>query len=218
MATETHLAPLTQVLAEEHRLIQRTVVLLARYCARLRHGGEVDAALGRQFLRFFRVFAAHHMRREEQVLFPWVRSHGDPENDAAVAVLLAEHGESRELISALQSVLEALAESPEAIEPRACFCAFGERYARLLSEHDWKEDHLLYPLADFLDAASHDLQAHCPEGFVSCLEDPDEFSRWVDDVEALAWAWPREEVDLHADPRGRDHGHLENEPPLQDPT
>lgn len=218
MRTESHLAPLTQVLADEHRLIQRSVVLLARYCAQVRRAGEVDLALARQFLRFFRVFAAHHMRREEQVLFPWIRSHGDPANDAAVAVLLAEHGESRELLSALESILQALERGPDDVEPRSCFCAFGERYARLLSEHDWKEDHLLFPLADYLDAASHELRAKAPQGFVSCLEDPDEFSRWAEDVEALAWDWPREEVDLHADPRGGDDGVSKDTHPLQDPS
>lgn len=198
-------APLTQVLAEEHRLIQRSVVLLARFCAHVRTAEELDLGLARQFLRFFRVFAEHHLRREERVLFPWILRHADTRSQEAVAVLLAEHGESRELLSAIDAILVDLGRRPDEDESRACFCAFGERYARLLSEHDWKEDHLLYPLAEYLDAANHDLVAAVPEGFASCTEDPEEFARWVDDVEALAWDWPREEVDLHADPLKGDH-------------
>jgi len=201
----TEEAPLTQVLEGEHRLIQRSVVLLARHCAETRASEEVDSGLGRQFLRFFRVFAEHHMRREERMLFPWIQSHGDEASRAAVAVLLAEHGEARELLAAIEAILEALERKPEDPEARACYCAFGERYARLLSEHDWKEDHLLYPLAEYLDAATHELSTAVREGFQSCLQDPEEFQRWVDDVEGLAWNWPREEVDLHADPLPGDH-------------
>jgi len=205
MTSDPSLVPLTQVLADEHRLIQRAVVLLARFSAHVRRSDEFDPGLARQFLRFFRVFGEHHIQREEHVLFPWIRQHADAESSAAVGVLLAEHAESRELLSAIEAILEALERGPSDPESRACFSAFGERYAMLLSEHDWKEDHLLYPLAEYLDAVDHELQAQVSEGFVSCLEDPEEFSRWADDVEALAADWPREEVDLHRDSLLRDH-------------
>jgi hemerythrin-like domain-containing protein len=205
MASDTSLVPLTRLLADEHRLIQRSVVLLARFCAHVRRADEFDPGLAHQFLHFFRVFLEHHLRREELVLFPWIRQHADAESNAAVDVLQAEHAESRELLSAIEAILEALERHPSDPESRACFCAFGERYAALLSEHDWKEDHLLYPLAEYLDDASHELRTRVPEGFVSCLQDPEEFSRWAEDVEALACDWPREEVDLHRESLLRDH-------------
>lgn len=221
----TPLVPLTQVLAGEHRLIQRSVVLLARYCARIRRTGEVDPALARQFVRFFRVYYDHHMRREERLLFPWVRRRGDERSSEAVAVLLAEHRETREIVVALETIVEALARDPRDPEPGTCFCATAERLARLLSEHDWKEDHLLYPLADYLDAATRDLLAEVPDGYSSCVKDPQEFSRWAEDVEALAFDWPREEVDLHALPHGMDDPRsigsgagVRADHPEQDPT
>jgi hemerythrin-like domain-containing protein len=201
MSTQNVREPLTRHFTGQHHWIQRAVRLLARQTAHLRSGGVLDLALFRQFVHFFKGFAEEHHQEEERILFPWLRGHGvEPQ---VLAGLCAEHDESREHLKTLTDhldTLEARTGDPDALE---ALLAGAERYAALISEHDWKEDHILYPMTEFLDTEC-ELALEHPTGYQSCLEDPQEFKRWIEDVEAMALTWPSEDVELHLDPPAPD--------------
>ncbi len=190
--------PLTERFLAQHRLIQRAVHLLARLAEQTRATQELDVGLGRQFVRFFRVFLAEHHQEEERVLFPWLIRHGLAEEP--LRHLVDEHRASERQLQSLTSLLDLLAApvGDEDVSSRERFCDDAERYAAMLSEHDWKEDHVLYPMTDLLDH-DHELWTREIEGARSCLDDPDEFPRWVEDVERLAGDWPPARVRLHVE-------------------
>lgn len=96
-------------------------------------------------VRYFSEFAdACHNQKEEQYLFPRLEAAGVPAHGGPLAVMLAEHERSKQLLEE--------------------FCALGQRYVAgetalandlvnvfleygaLLKNHYWKENDILYPL------------------------------------------------------------------------
>lgn len=198
MATESKNQPLTARFLGQHRLVQRAVVLLARFAVQTRATGKVEPVLASQFLEFFRTYLVAHQEEEERFLFPWLGQHGLA--SVSLSTLLREHLDSRIGLRRLEGLL-AGAENTTA-DPLA-FSRAAEDYAESLSAHDWKENHILYPLADLLDR-SHELQA--PAGEVSAILDGDGGLLWIEELERIAEDWPPEEIELHIEPLLGDHG------------
>jgi len=181
--------PLTSHFLRQHRLIRRAARLLARYSAHVHATGELDPALVRQFVHFFRGYLHPHHEEEERILFPWLRGHGLGEEP--LANLVREHAESR---AALAQIADRC-EGDEVAGSATSVADLAKDYATKLATHDWKEDHILYPLADLMDE-DHDLVTELHEGYTSCRDDPEKHPRWVEDVESLAVDWPDTEIAL----------------------
>ncbi len=86
-----------------------------------------------------------HNLKEEQHLFPLVERRGIPRHGGPLAVMLSEHEESRVVLPALADLIHRYArgERDTLGELRATFTS----YASLLKDHFWKENDILYPLA-----------------------------------------------------------------------
>lgn len=191
MPESTDSGLLTALLSEQHRLIQRAVVALARLCAHLRRDGEVQREAGDALLRFLREYAdSHHHAAEEDVLFPWMISQGFPREAGPIAVMLHEHGEARAHVQAMADAHGALSASASDAAARASFVEHGESYATLLWQHIWKEDGILYPMAEELAAGTAGL--HHPGEAHARIEA--EHRALVADLEQRAQAWPPEDV------------------------
>ncbi len=109
----------TQILRQEHRVIEQALAVLAWYgqplAARARSEREAGAAL----LEFFVEFAdgCHHAK-EEGTLFPRLERGGILKAGGPIGVMLYEHEHGRQLIRAMQEALSHWDQQPS----RQQFC------------------------------------------------------------------------------------------------
>ena len=114
-------------------------------------------ALAARFLEYARDYVDRcHNQKEEQHLFPLLERRGVPRESGPLAVMLAEHEAARELLARLEPMVAAWvagdASGLEALRRTA-----GD-YVTLCTDHYWKENDILFPLAaktlDAQDAAA----------------------------------------------------------------
>lgn len=86
-----------------------------------------------------------HNKKEEDHLFPLIESRGVPRHGGPLAVMLAEHEQSRELLAKLAPLCKQYAGGDRSRlgELREVF----QDYATLVKNHYWKENDILYPMA-----------------------------------------------------------------------
>jgi len=136
----------TEILMEEHRVIERVLTALERAATRLSNGQEV-------YLRFFTgttVFIKNfadgcHHQKEEGILFPAMIENGLSKDAGPIAVMLAEHEEGRRLTQKMRQALERL-QTTDASRSELVQNALS--YVKLLRQHIYKEDNILFPMAD----------------------------------------------------------------------
>jgi hemerythrin-like domain-containing protein len=137
----------TEMLMNEHRVIERVLDCLERMAEIAEETNKVDAASARQALDFFAVFADQcHHRKEEEHLFPLMEARGFRHEDSAVGCLLDEHSIGRRHVRAIAAALDALhAGCPSAAHD---FADRARAYVAFLREHIAKEDAHLFPMAN----------------------------------------------------------------------
>jgi hemerythrin-like domain-containing protein len=137
----------TEILMNEHRVIERVLGCLETAAQRLKAGKDVDASFFTDAADFIKGFAdgCHH-HKEEDVLFKVMVTHGLSEESGPIAVMLEEHEEARRFTRAMRAGAERLATGDRtAIEDVA---SNALDYVALLRRHIEKEDKVLFPLAD----------------------------------------------------------------------
>lgn len=134
----------TEILSDEHRVIERVLDVLERLTR-----APVAGSLERwtKALEFFRHFAdqCHHYK-EEKVLFPAMEAHGIPREDGPIGMMLMEHEQGRAHVRAMMSAVDQLAKGDGAATELLLNHAHG--YLALLREHIQKEDDILFRMAD----------------------------------------------------------------------
>ncbi len=137
----------TEALEREHRVIQKVVAVMAQLVAQLelRHG--VDANVLRDLLHFMRIFSdQNHHGKEESYFFPYLESKGVPSTGCPLSALRAEHAKSRQLRAHLNSTVAAYIADSE--NNRLMLIQVLQNLVTLYPAHIWKEDYLLFPMAD----------------------------------------------------------------------
>ena len=133
----------TQILSDEHRVIERVI-------------GAVEAMVSRPIgalepwkkaLDFIRHFAdrCHHYK-EEKVLFPALEEHGIPNDGGPIGMMLIEHEEGRAYVRSMLAAISLLETGNQAAKDSLVTSA--QAYCRLLREHIQKEDDILFRMAD----------------------------------------------------------------------
>jgi hemerythrin-like domain-containing protein len=137
----------TDILNDEHQLIQRVLDALERGAARLKAGEKMPADFFVDAADFIRGFAdgAHH-RKEEGVLFEALLQHGFSLDGGPVAVMLAEHEQAREYTQDLSEAAGRLRAGDASAADAVVDSALS--YVRLLREHILKEGHILFRMAE----------------------------------------------------------------------
>lgn len=174
----------TEILMNEHRVIEQVLDCLEAMANRSLAAGRLDGESARQALDFFRHFAdgCHH-NKEEKHLFPMMEARGFPREGGPTGVMLHEHDLGRRHIAALAAAVEG-AEAGDADSVHE-FARHALGYAQLLREHIWKEDQRLFPMADralpaeaqrrllqsFADVETHDLGAGTHEKYLQLADD-----------------------------------------------
>lgn len=133
----------TDILKAEHRVIERVLTALERFAA----CDAVDAGAFYTAIDFLRNFAdgCHHAK-EEHELFPRLEAAGIPRENGPIGCMLDDHTRGRSLVQQMAESVAAAARGDGAA--RAALRAAVREYVALLRQHIWKEDHVLFELAD----------------------------------------------------------------------
>ena len=146
----------TDVLMEEHRVIERVLDSLVAAADRLARGEAIRPGFFLDVADFASGFAdgCHH-RKEEGVLFPTLTQHGMPVEMGPIAVMLHEHDAGRTYVRQLRDAAKRLEAGDSRAVPQVVHAARG--YASLLRDHIAKEDEVLFPMAaDMIPAPEQD--------------------------------------------------------------
>ncbi len=134
-------------LAREHKIMQRAVAVMDRLVEQLELRHRVETDLLRDLLRFMREFGEHcHHGKEESYLFPYLESKGVPSTGCPLSALRGEHAKSRQLMFDLNSAVAAYIAAPEGA--RLTLIQVLQSLVALYPAHIWKEDYLLFPMAE----------------------------------------------------------------------
>lgn len=136
-----------ETLMMEHRLIEQVLGSMETFVDRMNSGEDVDRARVVQYADFLRNFAdkCHHGKEEDR-LFAVMVEHGFPKEHGPIAVMLADHEESRGHVKALAEV--GAGSGPLNAADRARISKHALAYIPLLRAHIQKEDSILYPMAE----------------------------------------------------------------------
>ncbi len=137
----------TEILIEEHRVIERVLDALEPAANRLSSGDGVPAAFFLKAADFIKGFAdgCHH-HKEEGILFVALEANGMSREKGPVAVMLAEHEEARRLTRAMRAAAEQMQGGDPSAASQVVQNALS--YVKLLRQHIQKEDRVLFPVAD----------------------------------------------------------------------
>lgn len=145
MQLEVNMNPI-ETLMHEHDVILLVVGAARREAGRLRSGGSVDKEKVEKIVDFVRTFAdACHHGKEEDLLFTRLEERGFSREMGPVAVMLFEHEQGR---SAIRQVLENLDKAAQGDQQAVLQVASGlAGWAELLEQHIYKENNILFPMA-----------------------------------------------------------------------
>ncbi len=135
------------ILVEEHRVIERVLDLLEAAAKKLENGQYVPPEFFLLAVDFIRGFAdgCHH-QKEEGVLFVRMQAQGIPTDGCPLGVMLAEHALARQYTRALLTAAQDLHAGDMSAVNRAI--QSSRSYVALLRQHIFKEDNILFPLAE----------------------------------------------------------------------
>lgn len=135
----------TDVLMEEHRVIERVLTSIEKAADRV-ETGSVRPEFFIQAAEFVKGFAdgCHH-RKEEGVLFKALGESGLSVETGPVAVMLNEHEAGRKYTRGMRDAAERWKAGDDSA--RASVIENARGYAALLRQHILKEDNILFPMA-----------------------------------------------------------------------
>ena len=136
----------TEQLKEEHEAIKLTLRVIEKISQKIDAGEKIDAKHLDMILEF-KVFAdkCHH-GKEEDVLFPAMVAVGIPKEGGPVGVMLQEHDVGRGFVRGMSDGIERYKKGDRSAP--GIFASNARGYAELLAQHIYKEDNILYPMAD----------------------------------------------------------------------
>ena len=152
----------TEILRHEHDAVVKMLGFTHDLADRLDHGQRASPDVLDKVLEFFRVFVDQcHHSKEEDLLFPLIEAKGLPRAGGPLGVMLSEHEEGRKWIKEMTQAAEDYRLS---VEGSGCRWASALRaYAHLLLAHLYKENNVLFVMADRMLTA--DEQAGLVKGF-----------------------------------------------------
>ncbi len=137
----------TEELRAEHEGIVLILDVLEKISENITSGEAVQMEHIKQILDFLQVFVdkCHH-GKEEDILFPALEEAGVPNVGGPIGVMLSEHDRGRKFIGDMNTLIR----SHEAgnTEALLIFTTPALQYMDLLRSHIWKENSVLFPMAD----------------------------------------------------------------------
>lgn len=182
----------TDILYEEHRVIERVLAALEGAADELERGGTVRPEFFLEAADFITGFAdgCHH-RKEEGVLFGAMIAHGAPAHGGAIDMMREEHDQGRAYNRGMKEGAKALANG-DAIA-RGTVVKNAKGYVALLRDHIAKEDEMLFPMAEELIPPDATESLVAAFGRVEHEEGPDTHERYealANKLSQEAASWP----------------------------
>jgi hemerythrin-like domain-containing protein len=175
----------TQILEEEHHLIQQIVGAMAALADQVSMGETVEREMLVSVAEFMQIFVGKcHHEKEERYLFPLLAKKGVPVAGCPIGALTHEHESAAKLTADLGAAVEAYLKDPQAMKLFLTTTLRG--IVQLYPSHIWKENYLLFPMTDkLLDDRE---QQELVEQFERVERDigPDVHHRFEDLAEKLA--------------------------------
>ena len=141
----------------EHRLIEKTFVVLQKHLEKVDREPGFDGRFFDGVVDFFQVYVdkAHH-GKEEEILFKVLMTKPlSDEHRRLIDELTAEHASGRELFNDLEAAVNGAASGSNDSTKRVQEVV--DRLETLYTAHIEKEDmHFFYPVLEYLDRAEHD--------------------------------------------------------------
>ncbi len=158
----------TEQLIEEHNAIKLMLRIIEKVSQKLEAGEEVDSGHLDSIIDFIRTFAdkCHH-GKEEELLFSAMAEAGIPKEGGPIGVMLTEHDRGRSYVRGMSDAILSYKKGEPGAAPQIAENA--RNYAELLAQHIYKEDNILYPMAD--EHLSGDKQRELLEGFEKVEQD-----------------------------------------------
>ncbi len=131
----------SKMLIKEHKKILKEVEKLGKECTKIESGASINKAFFEKMVEFIREYAdKFHHAKEEDILFKEICKNENNFHCNPVKQMLLEHQEGRKFV---RGILKGLKEnnSKDIVQN-------SEDYIRLIREHIFKEDNILYPMAD----------------------------------------------------------------------
>ncbi len=131
----------TQVLSEEHQNILKVLNIVLEECEQLTYGKKLDKKFFNEVIEFIKNYADgfHHVK-EEDILFKTMLNSAEHMHCNPIPVMLNEHDAGRQYVKGMERALSQ--ENVKALLENAT------GYCYLLQNHIYKEDNILYPMAE----------------------------------------------------------------------
>ncbi|MBK7628749.1 MAG: hemerythrin domain-containing protein [Bacteroidales bacterium] len=131
----------TKILSDEHQNIVKVTDIVLNECDQMEKGKSTNNAFFEKVILFIQKYAdGFHHKKEEDILFKTMLSSLDNMHCNPIPVMLNEHDEGREYV---KYMIEALSQNnKEGLIENA------RGYCHLLQDHIYKEDNILYPMAE----------------------------------------------------------------------
>lgn len=130
-----------ETLMNEHKNIMKVITALSKECDALQSGKEVDREFIGKVIYFVRNYAdKFHHAKEEDILFKELRKNPGKMHCDPTEQMEFEHDLGRNFVKLME---EGLNESDKEKLMRN-----AKEYVQLLTEHIFKEDNILFPMAD----------------------------------------------------------------------
>jgi len=137
----------TETLKHEHKIVLMVLQGAEREALAIQGGGEVHAEKIDQMVDFFKNFVDRcHHAKEERHLFPALQAKGFSAESGPVAVMLHEHELGRAAVKAIAGLLPGARSGDRAAAGALAKALLA--YVELLRNHIYKEDNVLFPMAD----------------------------------------------------------------------
>jgi hemerythrin-like domain-containing protein len=153
-------------LVAEHDIIERGLAVLEKVVARIESGQPIPDDFPRWAPGFFSQFAdkCHHAK-EEDLFFPLLKSRGIPQEGGPIGVMLHEHDVGRDCVRRMREASEA------EVFDAARFCTAAREFIPLLRQHIFKENNILFKMAESVLSESDD--ADVTERFIQVEQERD---------------------------------------------
>ena len=136
-----------QLLMAEHRRILRALDALQAWAHLVASGDKSAQDDAGRFVDFISRYAdTHHHGKEEKLLFEALADAGLPWEGGPLAVMMMEHDEGRALLAVVREAMATATPWPSDLAQQAAQA--GQSFAGLLRAHIFKEDNVLYPMAE----------------------------------------------------------------------
>ena len=128
-------------MSDEHKNILKVIGAVSKQCEGIDSGQEIDKDFFAKAVGFIRNYAdKFHHAKEEDILFMELNKDGVLEHCNPIGQMLHEHDLGRGFVKGLSEAVEK-GDKAEAVKNARGYC-------ELLQEHIFKEDNILYPMAD----------------------------------------------------------------------